>query len=60
MNSSVNDRLKGALHRAKGKAREVVGRATDNPALERKGRAEKTEGKLRERVGHLKKAFGRP
>jgi uncharacterized protein YjbJ (UPF0337 family) len=60
MNSSVNDRVKGALHRAKGKAKEIVGQSTDNRALERNGRAEKREDKVQETVGQIKRALEGP
>jgi uncharacterized protein YjbJ (UPF0337 family) len=52
--------VKGAFHRAKGKVREVVGLATDNAALERNGRAEKTKGKIQEKVGQIKRVLERP
>jgi uncharacterized protein YjbJ (UPF0337 family) len=46
MKSSMNDKVKGALHKAKGKAKEMTGKITDNPKLEAKGIAEKIAGKV--------------
>jgi len=58
MADSSNDKLKGALHRAKGKVKEVAGKLTDNPKLRVKGVAEKTAGEAQEKVGKVEKALG--
>ena len=34
MKSSTKDKVKGTLHEAKGKAKEMAGKITDNPKLE--------------------------
>jgi len=59
MKSSMNDKAKGAFHEAKGKVKEMAGRITDNPKLEAKGKAEKVAGKVQEKIGQVKKVFGR-
>lgn len=56
--TSGNDKVKGALHRAKGKVKQVGGKATDNPKLEREGVVEKFKGKVRTKIGQIKKVFG--
>ena len=59
MKSSSKDKLKGKLHEAKGKAREVAGKITDNPKLEAKGKAENITGKVQGKIGHVKKVLGK-
>jgi len=44
MKSPLNDRLHGLLHRVKGNAKELVGIAIDDPAMEGRGKAEKNAG----------------
>lgn len=58
MKSSTKDNVQGAIHQAKGKIKEVAGVITDNPTLEAKGKAEKTAGKVQEKVGQIKKVLG--
>ncbi len=57
MTSGTKDKVKGAVHQAKGKLKEVVGKATDNPKLEASGVAEQLQGKVQEKVGQVKKVF---
>ena len=59
MKSSTRDRAEGMFHEAKGKAREMAGKITDNPKLEAKGKAEKIAGKVQEKVGQIKKVVGK-
>ena len=59
MKSSMKDRAKGTFHEAKGKAKELAGRITDNPKLEAQGKAEKIAGKVQEKVGQAKKILGK-
>ena len=59
MKSSTKDKVKGSLHEAKGKVKEMAGKITDNPRLEAKGKAEKIAGKAQEKIGQVKKFFGR-
>ena len=50
------DIVKGKLTEAKGKVKQAVGKAIDDPELEIEGIAEKTRGKAQQAVGHLKAA----
>jgi uncharacterized protein YjbJ (UPF0337 family) len=59
MKSSVRDKAEGRFHEAKGKAKEMAGKITDNPKLEAKGKAEKIAGKVQEKVGQVKKVLGK-
>lgn len=58
MKSSTKDNVQGTIHQTKRKIKEVAGVITDNPALEAKGKAEKAAGKVREKVGQIKKVLG--
>ena len=58
MKSSMQDKVKGTFHEAKGKVREMAGKITDNPKLEAKGKVEKIAGKAQERIGQVKKVLG--
>jgi len=55
----MRDKAEGTFHEAKGKAKEVSGKLTDNPKLEAKGKAEKIAGKVQEKVGRVKKVLGK-
>jgi uncharacterized protein YjbJ (UPF0337 family) len=57
MTSSTTDKIEGKLHEAKGKVKETVGQATNDPALEAEGRDENTSGKVQEKIGQIKKVF---
>jgi len=57
MKSSTKDKVEGTFHQAKGKIKEVAGEITDNPKLERKGKAEKIAGQVQEKVGQVKKVL---
>jgi uncharacterized protein YjbJ (UPF0337 family) len=48
------DRVEGSLHQAKGKVKEVAGKALGDAKLEGEGKAEKTAGKVQNAVGGLK------
>ncbi|MFV3129118.1 CsbD family protein [Niveispirillum sp. KHB5.9] len=48
--------IKGKLNEAKGAVKKAVGKATDDPALELEGRADKAKGKAQQAAGHLKEA----
>jgi uncharacterized protein YjbJ (UPF0337 family) len=57
MKPSTQDRAEGKIHEVKGKVKEAVGRATNNPDLEDSGTAEKIVGKGQNVVGRLEKAL---
>jgi uncharacterized protein YjbJ (UPF0337 family) len=43
----------------KGKVKEEVGRATNNPDLEAEGQVEKIGGKVQKKIGQVEKILGR-
>ena len=49
---------KGTIHEVKGKAKETVGNATNNPDLEVAGKTEKKAGKGQQVIGRIEKAVG--
>jgi uncharacterized protein YjbJ (UPF0337 family) len=59
MNSSTTDKIKGGIHEAKGKVKEEVGKTIGNPDLRDRGTAEKVAGKVQNKVGDVKKVFGK-
>lgn len=59
MKSSRGDKAEAKIHQIKGKTREIAGKLSDNPKLEAEGRGEKTAGKVQEKIGPVKKAFGK-
>ncbi len=58
MKSSLKDRAKGAGNQAKGKAKEIAGRATNNRDLEEEGVGDQIAGVAQRKVGQVKKVFG--
>ena len=59
MNSSTTDKIEGRIHEAKGKLKEGAGKAIGNPNLRDRGTAEKVAGKVQNKVGDVKKVFGK-
>ena len=59
MKSSMKDKVKGTFHEAKGGAKEMAGKITDNPKLEAKGKAEKIAGRVQEKIGQVKTVLGK-
>ena len=59
MKSSSQDEAEGKMHKVKGSIKEIAGKITDNPKLERKGKNENNAGKVQEKVGQVKKVFGK-
>ena len=59
MKSSIRDKAEGAFHEVKGKVKEVSGQLNDNPELEAEGTGEKIAGKVQEKVGEVKKVWGK-
>lgn len=58
MKQSTEDKAKGTFHEVKGKVKEKVGRATNNPDLEAEGQVEKIGGKVQKKIGQVEKVFG--
>ena len=59
MKSSTKDRAKGTFHELKGTAKEIAGKVTGNPRLKAEGTGEKVAGKVQEKIGQVKKVFGK-
>jgi uncharacterized protein YjbJ (UPF0337 family) len=59
MKSSSRDEVEGKKHQAKGKGKEVVGKAVGNPDMEAEGKVEKLGGVVQEKVGDVKRAAGK-
>jgi uncharacterized protein YjbJ (UPF0337 family) len=57
MNQSTKDEAKGKFHEVKGKVKEKIGRATNNPDLEAEGQDEKIGGMVQKKIGQVKKVF---
>jgi uncharacterized protein YjbJ (UPF0337 family) len=59
MKRSIRDKAKGTFHEVKGKVKERIGRATNNPTLEARGQVEKTGGRVQKKIGQLEKVLGK-
>lgn len=57
MKSSTKDKIKGTFEEAKGKVKEKTGKASGNPDLRDRGTVEKEGGKVRRKLGDIKKVF---
>jgi uncharacterized protein YjbJ (UPF0337 family) len=60
MKQSTTDKARGEFHEVKGKVKEKVGRATNNPDLEAEGTGEKIAGKIQKKVGQVEKVIEKP
>jgi uncharacterized protein YjbJ (UPF0337 family) len=52
------DEVEGKFDRAKGAAKETIGRAVNDRTLEDEGRADQTGGKVQEGVGKARRKVG--
>jgi uncharacterized protein YjbJ (UPF0337 family) len=59
MKSSIKDRTEGKFHKVKGKLKEIAGKLGIKPELEVEGKDEKIAGKIHEKIGQVKKVFGK-
>jgi uncharacterized protein YjbJ (UPF0337 family) len=57
MKKSTKDKAEGKFHEVKGKVKETVGQATNNPELEAEGGDEKIGGKVQKRIGQVEKVL---
>jgi uncharacterized protein YjbJ (UPF0337 family) len=57
MKQSTEDRAEGKLHEVKGKVKEKIGRATNNPRLAAEGQDEKIGGKVQKQIGQVEKVL---
>jgi uncharacterized protein YjbJ (UPF0337 family) len=53
------DRIEGSAQQAKGKVKEVAGKALGDGKLESEGQADQVKGKVRNAIGGLKDAIAR-
>jgi uncharacterized protein YjbJ (UPF0337 family) len=58
MKQSTKDKAQGKFHEMKGKVKEKVGRATNNPNLEAEGQGEQIGGKVQKKIGQVEKVLG--
>ena len=58
MKESTEDKVGGKIHEVKGKVKERVGSATNNPDLEAEGQDEKIGGKVQKKIGQVEKVLG--
>jgi uncharacterized protein YjbJ (UPF0337 family) len=59
MKSGKKDQAEGQFHKVKGKLKEIAGELSDNPKLKIEGTDEKIAGKIQEKIGQVKKVFGK-
>ena len=59
MRRSTKDTATGKFHEVKGKIKEEVGRATNDPDLEAEGQVEKIAGKVQKKIGQVRKVLGK-
>ena len=57
MKQSTKDKAKGTFHEVKGKVKEKIARATNNPDLEAEGQLEKIGGKVQKKIGQVEKVL---
>jgi uncharacterized protein YjbJ (UPF0337 family) len=50
------DRIEGSIEQAKGKVKEVAGKATGDSKLETEGKADQVKGKVQNTIGGVKDA----
>ena len=58
MRPSTRDKAKENFHEVKGKVKEGVGRATNDPDLEAEGQVENLGGKIQKKIGQVEKVLG--
>jgi uncharacterized protein YjbJ (UPF0337 family) len=54
---SAEDKIKNKVEELRGKGKEAVGRATDDPDLEAEGRAEQARGNIKQAGEKIKDVF---
>ena len=58
MKQSTKDKAKGKFHEIKGKVKEKVGKATNDPKMEAEGQGEQMGGKIQKKIGQVEKVVG--
>jgi uncharacterized protein YjbJ (UPF0337 family) len=59
MKPGIENEIAGKVHEVKGQIRDKAGQMTNDPDREGKGIAEKTAGKVQNKVGHAERALGK-
>jgi uncharacterized protein YjbJ (UPF0337 family) len=59
MKQSTKDKAKGKFHEVKGRVKQKIGRAMNNPNLEAEGIGEKIAGKVQGKIGQVEKVLGK-
>jgi uncharacterized protein YjbJ (UPF0337 family) len=59
MKSGTSDEMKGKFNRVKGKVKEEAGALLGNREMEADGKDQKHAGAAQEKVGQVKKVFGK-
>ncbi len=54
---SAEDKIRNKVEELRGRGKEAVGRATDDPDLEAEGRAERTRGNIKQAGEKIKEVF---
>jgi uncharacterized protein YjbJ (UPF0337 family) len=57
MKESTKNEAAGKVHEVKGKVKEKLGKATNNPRLQDEGQDEKVAGKIQKKIGQVQKVF---
>ncbi|MGB2871592.1 MAG: CsbD family protein [Psychrobacillus psychrotolerans] len=57
--SGLSDKVKGAVNKTKGEAKDQVGNATNDHKLQAEGKVDKLKGEVQQEVGELKDRFNR-
>jgi uncharacterized protein YjbJ (UPF0337 family) len=58
MKPGTKDEVAGKIHEVKGAVKEKVGKLTNDPELEGRGKAEKLADKVQDKIGQVKKVLG--
>jgi uncharacterized protein YjbJ (UPF0337 family) len=58
MKQSTKDKATGKFHEIKGKVKEKVGKATNDPNMEAEGQGEQMGGKIQKKIGQVEKVVG--
>jgi len=58
MKESTKDEATGKFHEMKGKVKEKIGKATNDPDLEAEGQGEQAGGKVQKKIGQVEKVLG--
>jgi uncharacterized protein YjbJ (UPF0337 family) len=59
MKSSTKDKITGRAEQVKGVAKEKTGKATGSTRMQDSGTVDKVKGTVRNKVGDIKKVFGK-